>query len=319
MPVLTPSPRRTFIWALSCVLGLMAQLSFARELRVVASFSILADIVSEVAGEAIEVESIVGPDADAHIYQPSVADAIAVADADIVFVNGFGFETWAGNLISESASDAVVVIATEGITPIEVGGSVDPHAWNSLKNGMVYARNIAASLSDIAPWLADQVNANAQAYVQRLESIDRDIARRVSRLPEASRTVVTSHDAFGYLAEDYGLTFLAPKGIDTDAEPTAQKLAELIEQLKNVDAAAIFAENVTSPALINQIALETGLEVGGRLYSDALSVRGGPAKSYVDMFRHNVDSILEALESGSARGSAEGRKIYGQPQLTAMK
>ena len=297
----------------------MAQPSFASELRVVASFSILADMVSEIGDEAIEVESIVGPDADAHIYQPSVSDAVAVAGADIVFVNGFGFETWAGNLISESASDAVVVIATEGIAPIEVDGSVDPHAWNSLVNGVIYVRNIAAALGAIAPGLADQVNANAEAYIQRLESVDREIARRVSRLSESNRTVVTSHDAFGYLAEDYGLTFLAPKGIDTDAEPTARKLAELIEQLKNVGAAALFAENITSPALINQIALETGLEVGGRLYSDALSVRGGPAKSYLEMFTHNTDSILEALERSSQRGVATEQEIVRQPQLTAME
>ena len=297
----------------------MAQTSFARELRVVASFSILADMVSEISGEAIEIESIVGPDADAHVYQPSVADAIAVAGADIIFVNGFGFETWSSSLISEAAGDTVVVITTEGITPIEVDGSVDPHAWNSLKNGMVYVQNIAAALRELAPWSAGEVDANAKAYIQQLESIDRDIVRRVSRLPESNRTVVTSHDAFGYLAEDYGLTFLAPQGIDSDAEPTARELAELIEQLKNVGAVALFAENVTSPALINQIAAETGLEVGGRLYSDALSVRGGPAKSYVDMFRHNADSILEALERGSARRSAEGREIYGQTHLTVME
>ena len=314
-----PLPHQTFIWALSCALGLMAQSSLADELRVVASFSILADMVSEIGGEAIEVESIVGPDADAHIYQPSVSDAIAVAGADIVFVNGLGFETWASNLISESASDAVVVTATEGITPIEVDGSVDPHAWNSLENGVIYVRNIAAALGAIAPGLADQVNGNAEAYIQRLESVDRDIVRRVSRLSESNRTVVTSHDAFGYLAEDYGLTFLAPKGIDTDAEPTARKLAELIEQLKNVGAAALFAENITSPALINQIALETGLEVGGRLYSDALSVRGGPAKSYLEMFTHNTDSILEALERSSQRGVATEQEIVRQPQLTAME
>ena len=314
-----PSLRGTFVCALSCALGLMAQSSFARELSVVASFSILADMVSEIAGEAIEVESIIGPGTDAHIYQPSVADAMTVAGADIVFVNGFGFETWASNLISESASDAVVVIATEGITPIEVDGSIDPHAWNSLKNGMIYVRNIAAALSDIAPQLADQVNANAELYMQRLEYIDQDITCRVSRLPESSRTVVTSHDAFGYLAADYGLTFLAPKGIDTDAEPTARALAVLIKQLKNVDAAALFAENITSPALINQIAFETGLEVGGRLYSDALSVPGGPANSYVDMLRHNANNILEILERGSTPGCSEGREIYDQTQLTAME
>ena len=284
-----PSLRGTFVCALSCALGLMAQSSFARELSVVASFSILADMVSEIAGEAIEVESIIGPGADAHIYQPSVADAMTVAGADIVFVNGFGFETWASNLISESASDAVVVIATEGISPIEVDGSIDPHAWN------------------------------AELYMQRLEYIDQDIACRVSRLPESSRTVVTSHDAFGYLAADYGLTFLAPKGIDTDAEPTARALAVLIKQLKNVDAAALFAENITSPALINQIAFETGLEVGGRLYSDALSVPGGPANSYVDMLRHNANNILEILERGSTPGCSEGREIYDQTQLSAME
>ena len=314
-----PLPRRTFIWVLSYALGVMAQPSFASELRVVASFSILADIVSEIGGEAIEVESIVGPDADAHIYQPSVADAIAVAWADIVFVNGLGFETWSSKLISESASSAVVVVATEGITPIEVDGSVDPHAWNSLQNGVIYVQNIAAALSAIAPWSADQVNANAEAYKQRLESVDRDIARRVARLTESNRTVVTSHDAFGYLAKDYGLTFLAPKGIDTEAEPTARKLAELIEQLKDAGAAALFAENITSPALINQIALETGLEVGGRLYSDALSARGGPAKSYLEMFAHNTDSILEALERSSQRGVPTEQEIVRQPQLTMME
>ena len=311
-----PSPRRTFIWALSCVFSLMAQTSLARELRVVASFSILADMVSEISGGAIEIESIVGPDADAHIYQPSVADAVAVSRADVVFVNGLGFETWASKLISESASSAVVVVATEGITPIYVEGSVDPHAWNSLKNGMVYVRNIAAALTTIAPRLADQVNANAEDYLQRLESVDRDIARRVSRLPPSSRTVVTSHDAFGYLAQDYGLTFLAPKGIDTDAEPTARKLAKLIQQLKNVGAAALFAENITSPALINQIARETRLGVGGRLYSDALTARGGPAKSYLEMFTHNTDSILEALQLSSQQGVATKQKIVRQPQLT---
>ena len=212
-----------------------------------------------------------------------------------------------------------MVVATEGVRPIDVEGSVAPHAWNSLKNGMVYVRNIAAALSAIAPWSADQVNANAAAYIQRLESVDLNITRRVSRLPESNRIVVTSHDAFGYLAKDYGLTFLATQGIDTDAEPTARNLAELIEQLKNVGAAALFAENITSPALINQIARETGLEVGGRLYSDALSARGGPAKSYLEMFTHNTDSILEALERSSQRGVATEQEIVRQPQLTMME
>ena len=182
----------------------------------------------------------------------------------------------------------------------------------------IYVRNIAAALGAIAPGLADQVNGNAEAYIQRLESVNRDIARRVSRLSESNRTVVTSHDAFGYLAEDYGLTFLAPKGIDTDAEPTARKLAELIEQLKNVGAAALFAENITSPALSIKLLLRQALRsVGVCIPTPCQFV--APAKSYLEMFRHNTDSILEALERSSQRGVATEQEIVRQPQLTMME
>lgn len=265
------------------------------DVKIVASFSILGDMVEEVVGDLATVTTIVGPDADAHVYQPSVADAKAVAEADIIFVNGLGFETWSDTLISESGTDATVHIATDGITPVEVDGETDPHAWNSLSNGVIYVTNVADAMKAAMPEHADAINANADAYIAELEALDADTKAKLADLPANRRTVVTAHDAFGYLADAYSMNFLAPVGIDTEAEPSAQDLATLIDQLKAEGAAALFVENITSPALVQQISDETGIEIGGRLYSDALSERGGLATSYLAMFQHNLGTLLEAL------------------------
>ncbi|MEM1276170.1 MAG: zinc ABC transporter substrate-binding protein [Pseudomonadota bacterium] len=280
----------------SAALSLVALPAAADDkMQIVASFSILGDMVEEVVGDLATVTTIVGPDADAHIYQPSVADARAVAEADVIFVNGLGFETWSDALISESGTEADVHIATAGITPLKVEGETDPHAWNSLPNGMIYVQNIAAVMSEAMPDHADEISANAEAYMAELKSLDTDARDRLSKLPEDRRTVVTAHDAFGYLADAYGLTFLAPVGMDTDAEPSAKEVAELIDQLKADGAAALFVENITSPALVQQISDETGIAIGGQIYSDALSEQGGPATSYLAMFQHNLSTILTAL------------------------
>ncbi|MEM9127461.1 MAG: zinc ABC transporter substrate-binding protein, partial [Pseudomonadota bacterium] len=241
----------------------------ADEMNVVASFSILGDMVEQVVGDHATVTTIVGPDADAHVYQPSVADARAVSEADVIFVNGLGFETWSDTLIDESGSDASVIVATEGVTPVLVDGETDPHAWNALTNGVIYVENIASAMSEAMPDHADEFAANAKAYIAELEALDAETRSRLSDLPEDRRTVVTAHDAFGYLADSYGLTFLAPVGIDTEAEPSAQELASLIDQLREQKVAALFVENITSPALVQQISDETGIEIGGRLFSDA--------------------------------------------------
>ncbi|MCH2248672.1 MAG: zinc ABC transporter substrate-binding protein [Cognatishimia sp.] len=268
--------------------------------KVVASFSILGNMVEEVVGDLADVTTIVGPDADAHVYQPSVADAKAVAEADIIFVNGLGFETWSDTLISESGTEASVHVATDGITPVEVEGETDPHAWNSLSNGVVYVTNVAEVMKEAMPEHADEIAANADAYIAQLEALDSETKAKLANLPADRRTVVTAHDAFGYLADAYGLTFLAPVGIDTEAEPSAKELAVLIDQLKSEGVAALFVENITSPALVQQISDETGIEIGGRLFSDALSERGGPATSYLAMFQHNLGTLLEALSQETA-------------------
>ena len=267
----------------------------AEPLKIVASFSILGDMVEQVVGDQATVTTIVGPDADAHVYQPSVDDARAVADADVIFVNGLGFETWSDALINESDTQAAVFVATEGVTPLLVDGETDPHAWNSLLNGVVYIQNIESALSAVLPKHKASFQANANAYIAKLDALDADAKSRLAELPDNRRTVVTAHDAFGYLAHAYGLNFLAPVGIDTEAEPSAQDLARLIDQLKAGGAAALFVENITSPALVRQISDETGIQLGGRLYSDALSERGGPATSYEAMFEHNLNTLIDGL------------------------
>ena len=280
------------------VLTALPALAQDDRLNVVASFSILGDMVEEVAGSHAAVTTIVGPDADAHVYQPNVEDARAVARADAIFVNGLGFETWSATLIAQSGSRAPVFVATEGIEPLTVEGAPDPHAWNAPANGMIYVRNIAAALAEVMPEHRDDFAANADAYLRRLSILDAQAKAAIDALPEGRRTVVTAHDAFGYLADAYGLRFLAPLGIDTEAEPSAQDLAALIDLIRAEGAAALFVENVAGPALVRQISDETGIGIGGRLFSDALSAQGGPATSYLAMFEHNLGALLAALGGG---------------------
>ena len=269
------------------------------KIKVVASFSILGDMVRQVTGNLAEVTTIVGPDADAHVYTPNAADAKSVANADVIFVNGLGFETWSQTLIETSSSKAKVFVATDGITPLKVDGEIDPHAWNSLVNGMQYVANIAVSMAEINPINAVAYKANARAYNRRLKDLNNRAIDQLERLTTGQRIAVTSHDAFGYLATAYGLTFLAPVGIDTDGEPSARDLSKLIDHLKAVGAGALFTENITSPSLIEQIARETGIKIGGRLYSDALSTRGGPATTYEKLIEHNLRVLIKALSSRS--------------------
>ena len=165
---------------------------------------------------------------------------------------------------------------------------------------MVYVTNVAEVMKEAMPEHADEIAANADAYIAQLEALDSETKAKLANLPADRRTVVTAHDAFGYLADAYGLTFLAPVGIDTEAEPSAKELAVLIDQLKSEGVAALFVENITSPALVQQISDETGIEIGGRLFSDALSERGGPATSYLAMFQHNLGTLLEALSQETA-------------------
>ena len=292
--------RRLFNVVLFLGLVLTALPATAQDkLKIVASFSILGDMVRQVTGELASVTTIVGPDADAHVYMPNASDAKAVANADVIFLNGLGFETWSDTLIKTSGTKAEVFLATTGISPLKVEGEIDPHAWNALTNGVIYVTNIADGLASADPKNAATYKANAKAYSARLMALHTRATAELNKLPEGARKVVTAHDAFGYLAKAYGLNFLAPVGIDTDAEPSAKALTKLIDHLKKVGAGALFVENISSPTLVHQIARETGIKIGGRLFSDALSERGGPATSYEKMFEHNLGTLIAALQKSS--------------------
>ena len=259
-------------------------------LKVVASFSILGDIVHQVGGEQIELVTIVGPDNDAHTYVPTPGDARALAEADVIFAIGLGFETWLEGLVEASGTDVAVSFVTDQIEPMRVEGVVDPHVWNSNANALLMVEAIESTLATSVAGF--EGNGTFKAQVSAVGEQYREL---FAALPANRRTVVTVHDAFGYLGAEMGLTFLAPIGVDGEAAPSARGLAELIKQVEEVGAAALFIENVNSPDLIEQIAEATGLEVNGKLYSDALSGPQGPAPSFLEMVRGNYQRIYAAL------------------------
>lgn len=348
-------------------------------ISVVASFSILGDMVEQVGGEFVSVETLVGPNGDTHVYQPTPAAARAVHGADILVVNGLEFEGWLDRLAEAAAFDGTLVVATTGIEPIAYGdahddhhgdahaghdhdepeahgghddhghhaeesgrhddlahhgedeadhdhhaeehaghddhedhgedhashedhhghdhGAVDPHAWQSLDNAVVYVDAITAALAQADPSNASAFYQNRAAYVAEIEALDAEIHTLMDALPEAQRTVVTSHDAFQYFGRDYGLTFLAPQGLSTESEASAKDVAELIEHMRADGVSAVFLENISDSRLLEQIARETGASIGGTLYPGALSEQDGPAATYLDMMRHNAVTLTSALGS----------------------
>ena len=284
----------------ACALLALPQVASAQAapppLRVVATFSVLADMVREVGGPAVEVASLVGPNADAHMFAPTPADARRVASADLVVVNGLNYEGWIERLIRASGYKGPVLVASECITPRRVGRGIDPHAWQSLAHAKQYVENIRAALVAAAPTRRAEIDTRAAAYLQRITALEQDTLARIGRLPAQQRRVITAHDAFGYFAAAYGVEFVSPRGWSTDSEPSADSVARIVRQARAQQVGALLLENISDPRLIERIAREAGVGVGGALYSDALSPPGAAADTYLRMFAHNVRTIVEALE-----------------------
>jgi zinc/manganese transport system substrate-binding protein len=271
----------------------------ARTLHVVASFSILADVVKQVGGEQVIVKSLVPPDGDPHEFEPSPDDARILKEADIVFLSGEGLEVWFQRLVKASGYRGPTIIASTGIdtmSMIEDGKSVtDPHVWNSARNVIVWANNIEKALSAASPEDTVNFRSNAASYAQRLEELDAYATTQVKSVPLANRKVLTSHDAFGYFSRAYGVSFVSPIGLSTESEPSAGEVAKLIEQIKREGVKVYFIENSNDPRLVQQIALATGAKPGGKLYVESLSAVDGPAATYVALFRYNVEQIIAAI------------------------
>lgn len=275
----------------------------AEPLKVVASFSVLGDLAQQVGGVRISVHTLVGTDADAHVFQPTPADAKTIAQANVVIVNGLGFEGWINRLVKSSGYRGTIVVASQGVKAIkrtegehhDHEDDFDPHAWQDLANVLRYVDNIAQALIAADPAGQGTYLANANRYKQEISALDGELKRAFKAIPVARRKVVTTHDAFGYFANAYGVAFLSPVGINTEAEASAADIARLIKQVRSDKIPAVFMENISDPRLIERIRLESGARIGGRLFSDALSPAGGPAPTYLDMMRQNAKALVDAL------------------------
>jgi len=265
-------------------------------LKVLATFSILGDFVIAVGGNRVDVTSLVGPNSDAHVYSPAPADARKVADAKVVVTNGLGFEGWMGRLVRASGTKAKVIETTSGIATRKLAdGHADPHAWQSAEHGKIYVANIRDALVATDPPGRADYESNAAAYLAKLDALDRELKAAVASIPAERRRIISSHDAFGYLQQAYGIEFIAPQGLSTESEASARDVARIITQIKREKIPAVFLENISDPRLMERIAKETGARLGGKLYSDALTDRNGDAPSYIDMMRHNMRQIVAAL------------------------
>jgi zinc/manganese transport system substrate-binding protein len=289
-------------WASSSALA-------ADEVKVIASFSILGDLVRQVGGDRIDVSVLAGPDADMHSFEPTPADARKVKDARLIVINGLGFEGWADRLVKSSGFKGERLVASKGVKALaardddhdhghEKGsrhGRYDPHAWQEVANVKTYVANIGEALAKVDPAGASAYRAAAERYLKSLDRLDAEIKTAIAAVPKEKRRVITSHDAFSYYGDAYGVAFLAPQGATGKSEPSARDVARLIRQIKKEGIKAVFVENISSPRLIERIAKDTGAKLGGTLYSDALSGAGGPAATYVDMMRHNTRLLAGAM------------------------
>ncbi|MBY6262614.1 metal ABC transporter substrate-binding protein [Azospirillum sp. 412522] len=306
--------KRLFAVSVTAALALFALPALAEPVKVVATFTILGDMVRQIGGDEVAVTTLVGPDGDAHVYEPTPADARALGAANLVVVNGLGMEGWIDRLVKASGYKGPVTVTSSGVKPIageeEHGdhghedhdhghGAFDPHAWQSVANAKIYADNILKGLVAAAPDKAATLRANHAAYEAKLDAVEAEIKAALKPIPRKDRKIVTSHDAFGYYGKTYGVTFLAPVGMSTEAEASAGDIARMIRQIKKEKIKAVFVENIADPRLLEQISRETGARIGGRVYSDALSAADGPAATYIDMMRHNLAQFTRALAPAS--------------------
>jgi zinc/manganese transport system substrate-binding protein len=292
-----------------CLAASATETGAEKKVKVIASFSILGDMVKQVGGHRVEVTTLVGPNGDAHVYEPTPADAKAVSAADLVVVNGLGFEGWMDRLIRTSGYKGPILVATQGIKTREMTREeegehehgakhrhkIDPHAWQNLGNGRIYAANIAQALASVDSEGTPSYQANADAYQARLAELDTWVQTEFAAIPQQKRRIITSHDALGYFGAAYGITMISPMGFSTASEASAGDIARLIKLIRKEKITAVFIENVTDPRLMEQVSKESGVTLGGELYSDALSKAEGPAATYIDMFKNNVAKIVAAM------------------------
>ncbi len=296
----------TFFW-MSLNLLFMSSVDASQKLKVVVSFSILKDLTQIIGGNEVEVSSIVPLNSDPHIYQPTPDIAALISQADIVILNGLGFEGWIDRLLEATKFKGKIVISSAGISPrvlldpaLSSATSVpDPHAWHDVQHVMVYVKNICVALKEADKDPAHQhlFQQRTEDYLKKLKDLDQWIQQKFQEIPEDQRKIISAHDAFGYFAARYHLKMYALQGISTESEPSAKQVAALIDLIRQEKIKALFMENMTNHRMLDQVSAETQIDIGGTLYTDSLSDEQGPAKTYLEMMKHNVSTILRAFET----------------------
>lgn len=309
-----PSVRRRRLLGLAgsvLALGALSAHAVSREpLPVVATFSILGDMVKEIGGDRVTVTTIVGANGDVHGYEPTPQDAKALQEARVLILNGLDFESWLPRLLRASGFEGRQVLASQGVAVRNLGanrqgddtghdhgpGGVDPHAWQDLANGMIYARNIAAGLSRADPRNTAYYESRAAGYVARMRALDNELRSALGAIEPERRRVITSHDAFGYFGAAYGVEFIPVAGLSSQSEVSAREMARLVSLARETRVGGVFIENMTSPALAQQIARESGVLMGGTLYADALAPADQPASTYLGMISWNAGRLVYVLK-----------------------
>lgn len=285
----------------------LAPATAAEPIPVVVSFSILSDLVQAVGGERVAVSTLVGPNANAHAFEPKPVDAKTILQSKLFVINGLNFEPWAQKLATSAGYKGLTVIASQGITARHLSpepghshasaqNDIDPHGWQDPSHVMTYVKNIEKSLSSLDPAGASSYKLNSQSYIKQLVELDQFAKDQFAAIAPPKRQVITSHDAFGYFAARYQIRFLAPQGINADTEPSAKGVAQLIRQIKHDHIRAVFVENMSNPKLLAQITQDTGVTLGPKLYVDALSGPGEPGATYLTMMRHNITQLVAGMK-----------------------
>ena len=266
-------------------------------IQIVTSFTILEDLTRELGGQHVNIINLVPRNSDAHMYQPKPSDSVAIAKADLVIFNGLGFEGWIDRLVREADKENRQLVASDGVNVKMLDDETDPHAWQSFENVRIYVENITGTLIMLLPHYKDDFIRRKDEYLTELSDLESRLHERLAKIPETDRIVVTSHDAFGYLGDEFDIQFLSPLGLSLDSEASASDIASVIDQIRDQNVTALFVENINDPRLLKSIASESAVTIGGRLYSDALSEIDGPAATYLDMMRHNIGSLADAFNS----------------------
>ncbi len=270
--------------------------------KVLATASMWADMARVIGSERIDVDVIVPIGSDPHLYEPTPNDVFKVNQADLILINGLTFEGWLEKLINSSGGAAKKALITEGITPISnphFVNSTDPHAWMDAENGKVYASNIAAALSKLDPLHADEYQFNLKIYLQELDSLHTYIVQKIESIPAVQRVLITSHDAFHYFGNRYGLQVESLLGTSTDADVQTGDFLRVNKMIRDKKIPAVFIESTINPKLMEQLVRENNIRIGGKLFSDSLGDDKSPANTYIKMLRHNAEIIADALSAHS--------------------